>query len=80
MLLSYVLRLVPSALAEGRLAGTVQTVETGQTTAFGSVEELLRALLPAPRNGEDDRVVDLRGASTRAARHETRPASRAPGS
>lgn len=74
MLLSYVLRLVPGALAEGRLAGTVQTVDTGQTTAFGSVEELLRVLLPAPRDSADDegtasgRVVDLRHAGTRSAR------------
>lgn len=71
MLLSYVLRLVPSALADGRLAGTVQTVETGQTTAFGSVEELLRALLPSPRSSDEHRVVDLREASTRSSRHET---------
>ena len=71
MLLSYVLRLVPAALAEGRLVGTVQTVETGQTTTFGSLEELLRALLPAPRSsGDVARVVDLREATTRSSRHE----------
>lgn len=60
MLLSYVLRLVPSALAEGRLAGTVQTVETGQTTTFSSAEELLVALVPHPRTPQDGVTIDLR--------------------
>ena len=64
MLLSYVLRLVPSALAEGRLAGTVQAVETGDTTAFRSVEELLAALLPEQSTGADP-VIDLRDVSRR---------------
>jgi hypothetical protein len=49
VLASYLLRLVPDALAEGCLAGTVQVVETGRTTTFGSLEELLTALIPAPR-------------------------------
>ena len=64
MLLSYVLRLVPSALSEGRLAGTVQAVETGDTIAFRSVEELLAALLPEPPAGGDP-VIDLRDVSRR---------------
>ena len=50
MLMSYVLRLVPEALAEGRLAGTVQVVDTGRTVVFASVDELLRALVPHQRN------------------------------
>jgi hypothetical protein len=64
MMLSFVLRLVPSALADGRLAGTVQTVETGQTTTFRTVEELVLALLPHPRPPQDDGVtIDLRDAT-----------------
>ena len=62
MLLSYVLRLVPSALAEGRLAGTVQSVDSGGTTAFRSVEELLAALLPEQRP-DGHPVIDLRDVS-----------------
>lgn len=59
MLLSYVLRLVPSALDNGQLVGTVQTVETGETTPFGSLDELLRVLLPVARRA-DGRTIDLR--------------------
>jgi hypothetical protein len=53
MLLSYVLRLVPEALAEGRFAGTVQIIDTGRTVPFASVDELLAALVPRPRDGSD---------------------------
>ena len=60
MLLSYVLRLVPSALSEGRLAGTLQAVETGQTTTFASLEELLTALLPDQRESTEGVTIDLR--------------------
>ena len=63
MLLSYVLRLVPSALAEGRLAGTLQTVDTGLTTTFSSVDELVSALLPEQSTGTataEGVTIDLR--------------------
>ena len=63
MLLSYVLRLVPSALAEGRLAGTLQTVDTGVTTTFSSVDELVSALLPEQGTGTattEGVTIDLR--------------------
>ena len=62
MLLSYVLRLVPEALAQGRFAGTVQVIATGRTVPFASVEELLVVLMPRPRDGADPpraRVIDL---------------------
>lgn len=62
MLLSYVLRLVPSALAQGQLAGTVQVVDSGQTTAFASLEELVEALLPTQVESTDGVTIDLRDA------------------
>ena len=49
MLLAYVVRLVPDALAHGRFAGTVEAVATGRSTSFGSVDELLVAMMPQPR-------------------------------
>ncbi len=75
MLLSYVLRLVPEALAEDRFAGTVQVIGTGRTVPFASVDELLVVLIPRPRDGSDRprsaRVLDLHGGRGRA-----RPAGR----
>ena len=63
MLLSYVLRLVPEALAQGRFAGTVQVIDTGRTVPFASLDELLVALTPRPRDASDPprggRVLDL---------------------
>ena len=53
MLISYVLRLVPEALAEGRFAGTVQVVESGRTVPFSSIDELLATLTPRPREASD---------------------------
>lgn len=66
MLVAYVLRLVPAALAEGRLAGTVQFVETGQTSTFRSLEEMVALLLPQPRDGEPPQTIDLRGVAESA--------------
>ncbi len=70
MLLSYVLRLIPEALAEGRFAGTVQVIDTGRTVPFASMDELLVALMPQPRDGSDPprtaQVLDLDAGRQRA--------------
>lgn len=63
MLLSYVLRLVPEALADGRFAGTVHVIDNGRTVPFASADEMLVALMPRPRDASDLprslRTVDL---------------------
>lgn len=48
MTVSVVLRLVPGALAEGRLAGHAEVVDTGRTTVFRDADELLRLLRLPP--------------------------------
>jgi hypothetical protein len=45
MPVSFVLRLVPSALAESKIVGQVQEVETGETAQFRSAEDLISFLL-----------------------------------
>lgn len=42
---SFVLRLVAPALAEGRIAGQVEAVQTGRVQAIGDVDELIAFLL-----------------------------------
>jgi hypothetical protein len=77
MLLSYVLRLVPEALAEGRFAGTLHVVETGRTVPFSSVDELLVALTPRPRAPSDARpgarTIHLDAGRRRAAARDLDP-------
>jgi hypothetical protein len=77
MLLSYVLRLVPEALADGRFAGTVQVIDTGRTVPFASVDELLLALVPQPREASGPagtaRVIDLDAGRRPAGATEPRP-------
>lgn len=41
MLISYVLRLVPTAAAEGRIVGEVEVVASGRVQTIRSVDELL---------------------------------------
>lgn len=48
MTVSILLRLVPRALADGRLAGQAEIVDTGHTTVFRDTEELLALLLVPP--------------------------------
>jgi len=45
MLLSYILRLAPEALEEGRIAGEVQFVATGTRHVVRTAEELIALLL-----------------------------------
>lgn len=45
MLVSYVVRLVTEALEEGRVAGEVQSVTTGERQAVRDSEELIAVLL-----------------------------------
>ncbi len=66
MLLSYVLRLVPQALAEGCFAGTVQVIDTGRTVPLASVDELLVVLMPRPRDGSTRRAARRSSTSTPA--------------
>ena len=47
MTLSFVLRLVPSALSEGRIAGQAQAVENGETAQLRNADELIAFLLAA---------------------------------
>lgn len=42
MLISFVLRLAPAALADGRLAGEVEHVQTGERAQFRDAAELAR--------------------------------------
>ena len=58
MTVSVVLRLVPEAVASGRLAGEVEDVASGDRTLIASAEQLLEfvaAHLPAGRSGRADR-------------------------
>ena len=48
MLLSFVLRVVPGALADGVLAGQLEDVATGSSTTFRNIDELLAALRASP--------------------------------
>lgn len=41
MLCSFLLRLVPEALADERIAGRVEVVETGEVASVRSAEELI---------------------------------------
>ena len=47
MLLSFVLRVSPEALAGGRVTGQVEDVGTGATAVFRDLEELTRFLVAA---------------------------------
>lgn len=56
MLVSFVVRLAPAALAAGRLAGEVEHVATGARLSFRDADELLSwcataadPVVPAPR-------------------------------
>ena len=49
MLVSYIIRLAPEALAEGRVAGEVQVVATGARHPVRNGEELVAMLLAAAR-------------------------------
>jgi hypothetical protein len=51
VLVSYVLRLVPDALASGQLSGQVEEVESGVTAVFRDVDELVRILCARPSAG-----------------------------
>jgi hypothetical protein len=44
VLVSYVIRLVPSSLAAGELVGQAEAVDTGRQSTFRNVEELVRIL------------------------------------
>jgi hypothetical protein len=44
MPISFVLRLVPSALAESKIVGQVREVETGETAQIRSADDLLSFL------------------------------------
>ena len=55
MSVSVVLRLVPAALAEGRLAGEVEVVSSGERTFVAGADQLvefLAAHLPATEEGD----------------------------
>jgi hypothetical protein len=54
MPVSFVLRLVPTALAESKIVGQVQEVETGEVGQLRNAEELITFLLThahGPRSG-----------------------------
>jgi hypothetical protein len=48
VLRSFVIRLVPRALASGELVGELEDVEDGRTCRFRNLQELQAALLDAP--------------------------------
>jgi hypothetical protein len=58
MPVSFVLRLVPSALAEARIVGQVQEVETGLTVQLRNADELIAFLV----NRSHDEGPDQSGA------------------
>lgn len=55
---SVILRIAPSALRAGRLAGEVESIETGRRAVVRSTEELLAFIcadaLPTPSGHEDE--------------------------
>jgi hypothetical protein len=51
LLSSFVLRLVPEALAQQRIAGRVEAVDTGQAVAVRSSEELIAFLYGSADGG-----------------------------
>lgn len=54
MRVSYLLRLSPAELAQGRLAGEVEEVATGRLGALGNIQDLLSFCCPSgPRTGEE---------------------------
>lgn len=59
MNVSVVLRLLPEALAEGRLAGSLHVVDTGEHAVVHSTEELVSFLRErCGRAGEEDLARD----------------------
>ena len=51
---SFLLRLVGEPLADGRIAGHVQVIETGQVEAIVDAEQLVAFLLAAGTDGRND--------------------------
>lgn len=54
MTFSVLLRLVTDALAQGRVAGHAEIVDTGETLVFKDQEEMLAFLQGASANGTTD--------------------------
>jgi hypothetical protein len=46
VLVSYVVRLMPEPLADGRLVGEVEAVETGERWRIRDADDLLSVLIP----------------------------------
>ena len=71
---SFVLRLVPSALAESRIVGQVQVVETGETAQLRNADELIAFLLSSRNAGPVGAVEpELHGSAGPAAEPEEVP-------
>ena len=49
MTISFLLRLKPDAMGEGRIAGHAEVVETGQSVVFKDLEEMLAFLQRSTR-------------------------------
>jgi hypothetical protein len=53
---SFLLRLVGTELTEGRVAGTLEVVETGEVIKLGSADQLLEILVVAGHPAEPNRA------------------------
>jgi hypothetical protein len=51
---SFLLRLVGSELSEGRVAGTLEVVETGEVIKLGSANQLLEVLVDTGGHPSDE--------------------------
>lgn len=63
VLSSFVLRLAPEALADGRIAGRVEVVETGEAASLRSADELVAFLYDHGRARGSGALVDQRHGS-----------------
>lgn len=61
MLVSYVLRLVPDELADGRLIGEVEAVGTGERRAIHGMDELMGFCRESYRATDPPRRTDRKG-------------------
>ena len=52
VLISFVLRLVPAAAAEGRIVGEIESVDSGRTRTIRSVEELVALVQDEQRHSQ----------------------------
>jgi hypothetical protein len=63
VLASFVLRLVPEALAQRRIVGRVEAVSSGQATPIRSAEELIGFLYGSAATDDQQAAIDVSGES-----------------